>query len=405
MSAPLPALRRELNFLPSPQQDRPGLFISDPLGYSDSQLIIPPGLLAALECFDGERTEAELATLLQESTGQTDTATLQHHLRTQLSEAGFLRDETFAQLREQRHRDFAAAVERMPAHCPGAYKEDATALQAQLNEWMRGAATAAEGVFAIAAPHSSPEPNAACYRDAYAQLSPTLGNKTFLILATSHYGEPNRFGLTRKPFRTPLGLARTDAALVQELERSGGAAVIVEDYSHSIEHSVELEVIWLQHLYGPDVSILPILIGPFVDSIYGDHELPEENADIAQFLQALRHLIQREPGRFVPILSIDLAHMGQRYGDRFLARPLQGVMNDVKHRDMERLEAVCAGRREEFWAMVRDQMDDLKWCGSCPLYTFLSLYPQVQGFLDHYHHWDIDPASVVSMAALRFHQK
>ena len=84
--------------------------------------------------------------------------------------------------------------------------------------------------------------------------------RTFVILATSHYGEPETFGLTRKTFRTPLGDAPTDTALVDWLAARGGNGVEMEDYCHSFEHTVELQVIFLQHVLGPGVKILPVLV-------------------------------------------------------------------------------------------------------------------------------------------------
>ena len=42
----------------------------------------------------------------------------------------------------------------------------------------------------------------------------------------------------------------------------------MEDYCHSFEHTVELQVIFLQHMLGADVKILPILCGSFAHSIY-----------------------------------------------------------------------------------------------------------------------------------------
>jgi predicted class III extradiol MEMO1 family dioxygenase len=41
----------------------------------------------------------------------------------------------------------------------------------------------------------------------------------------------------------------------------GGSAVEMEDYCHSFEHTVELQLIFLQHVLGPDVRILPICAG------------------------------------------------------------------------------------------------------------------------------------------------
>ena len=42
MAQPLPRLRMDLDFMPSPVEDRPGLLIRDSYGYSDAVMIIPP---------------------------------------------------------------------------------------------------------------------------------------------------------------------------------------------------------------------------------------------------------------------------------------------------------------------------------------------------------------------------
>src|SRR6185437_15452536 len=123
---------------------------------------------------------------------------------------------------------------------------------------------------AIAAPHASPEGGWDTYRAAYQSLPPLeqARDLTFVILGTSHYGAPDRFGLTRKNFVTPFGETQTNAELVNELEQAAPGAVLMEDYCHAVEHSIEFQVVFLQHLYGPRVRILPILCGPFVKSIY-----------------------------------------------------------------------------------------------------------------------------------------
>jgi hypothetical protein len=46
--------------------------------------------------------------------------------------------------------------------------------------------------------------------------------------------------------------------------------------------------------------------------------------------------------------------------------------------------------------------DDLKWCGSSPLYTFLRAAPGVKGRRLAYEQWNIDDASVVSFGAIAF---
>ena len=65
------------------------------------------------------------------------------------------------------------------------------------------------------------------------------------------------------------GRSRKRHALVDWLAKRAPQSVEMEDFCHSFEHTVELQLIFLQHALGPDVRILPILCGPFARSIYG----------------------------------------------------------------------------------------------------------------------------------------
>ena len=140
-----------------------------------------------------------------------------------------------------------------------------------------------------------------------------------MILATSHYGEPEKFGLTRKNFRTPLGDAVADHARWWTGWPSAAApAVEMEDYCFSFEHTVEFQVIFLQHVLGPDVKILPILCGPFARSLYQGGN-PEDDDEVKRFFDALGELHEREGDRLLWVLGVDMAHMGARY-----RRPVPG---------------------------------------------------------------------------------
>jgi hypothetical protein len=74
----------------------------------------------------------------------------------------------------------------------------------------------------------------------------------------------------------------------------------------------------------------------------------------------------------------------------------------VEQRDRARISRITAGSASEYWSLVQEGNDDLKWCGSAPFYTFLRTQPALRGDLLDYHQWQIDPESVVSFGALRF---
>src|SRR3954452_3457092 len=109
MARPLPRLRMNLDFMPSPDNERPGLIIRDSYAYSDTILLIPPPLVRCLECFDGERTGLDLRELLVRMTGELDIGGVDQQLHQALSNAGFLHDEVYDCLRDERHRTFAEA--------------------------------------------------------------------------------------------------------------------------------------------------------------------------------------------------------------------------------------------------------------------------------------------------------
>jgi predicted class III extradiol MEMO1 family dioxygenase len=80
-------------------------------------------------------------------------------------------------------------------------------------------------------------------------------------------------------------------------------------------------------------------------------------------------------------------------------------MTSVARRDTARIDAVNAGDSKAFWDQVQEGQDDLKWCGSSPLYTFLKAVPEARGTLERYDQWNIDNQSVVSFAALQFQRR
>jgi MEMO1 family protein len=400
----LPRIRLNLDFMPSPSPDNPGLFIRDPFRFSDTMLIVPPLLVESLNCFDGQQTELDLHTALVRLTGSLEVGGIVRHLVETLGKAGFLEDENFARMQNERRQAFAQAPVREAAHAGAAYPEDPEKLRQTMLGYMDGSFApepTRDGLFALAAPHVSPEGGWKSYQSAYRLLRPEHRDRTFVILATSHYGAPEKFGLTRKKFRTPLGETETDTRMVDWLAEHGGDAVEMEDYCHSFEHTVELQMIFLQHILGANVRVLPILCGSYARSLY-QGGMPEDNDGVKRFLEALGELRDREGDRLFWILGVDMAHMGVRYQDSFRALAGEGVMSKVNARDAQRIERINAFDAAGFWDLVQANHDDLKWCGSSPFYTFLKIAPKAKGELLRYEQWNIDEHSVVSFAGMSF---
>jgi AmmeMemoRadiSam system protein B len=409
----LPALRRTLDVMPSPLPERPGLLLRDPFRYTEKMVILPGPVVQLLALFDGRHDELDLRAALVRMTGELEIEEFARGLVEALSTGGFLEDEAFEEMKAARHREFASAARREAVHAGGAYPAEREPLVETLRGYLAdgqapGAAAAvvaqeaaaADGLVGIAAPHVSPEGGVASYRAAYVALGADQGERTFVILGTSHYGEPERFGLTRKPYASPLGTVRVDDSVVDRLEREGGAAVHMDDYCHAVEHSIEFQVVFLQHLYGPKIRIVPVLCGPFAKGTIGGR--PEDDEGVRRFLGVLGDVAASEGSKLCWVLGVDMAHIGRRYGDTFRARAGEGPMALVEVRDRARIERIAAADASGFWELVQENGDDLRWCGASPLYTFLRAVAPRSGRLLHYEQWNIDADSVVSFAGLAF---
>ena len=161
-------------------------------------------------------------------------------------------------------------------------------------------------------------------------------------------------------------------------------------------------MLFLQRLYGARVRILPILCGP-ISNGGARGARPERSDGVARFLGALGEMAAREQQRLFWVLGADMAHVGRRYGDRFTATAHEGPLDAVAERDRVRIDRIDAGDADGFWDLVQEnQRDDLKWCGSSPIYAFLRAMPTARGRLLRYDQWNIDADSVVSFAALSF---
>ena len=266
MSRPLAALRRGLDAMPSPVEDRPGLLLRDPFRYTQDVIVVPPPLVPFLRYFDGTHDDGDLAAALHRATGELGAGDFARRLAETLGRGGFLEDDELARRREVCHHAFAEAPRREASHAGEAYPGAPEELGRFLAEGL-GARDGEEpeppgGVFAIAAPHVSFEGGFRSYASAYRALPRDAADRTFVVLGTSHYGAPERFGLTRKPYSTPLGETTPDVAIVDRLAAAGGPRSWRTTATRSSTRSSSRSS-FLQHLYGPGVRVVPVLCGPF----------------------------------------------------------------------------------------------------------------------------------------------
>jgi hypothetical protein len=122
---------------------------------------------------------------------------------------------------------------------------------------------------------------------------------TFIIFGAAHsyFGQMSAL-YDKGVWVTPLGEIAVDEELAERLLSSGAA--VSNPAAHKSEHSIEVQVPFIQHLF-PGAKILPVIVPPIPQAI----KLGETIGDIIG--------VQKDK-KFICIGSTDLTHYGPRYG-------------------------------------------------------------------------------------------
>jgi AmmeMemoRadiSam system protein B len=225
----------------------------------------------------------------------------------------------------------------------------------------------------------------------------------FVIIGTSHYS-PHRFTLTRKNFKTPLGTVPTDQQYIDKLVSYYGDGLFEDELAHLPEHSIELEVVFLQYLYEQKrpFRIVPLVVGPFQDCVVCGG-LPSQRDDIGRMIDALRRVEAETQEPICYIISGDLAHIGPKFGD---TRPVDdAILSRSRQQDQALLRHTETMDTTRYFQLIADEGDARRICGLPPTYTVLEAVRPNKGRLLHYDQYNHpDGFESVSFASVAFYQ-
>ncbi len=361
---------------------------------SPSVLFLDPSWRPVLDAIDGRHSAAELAAL---TAGRHDADTIGHLLRA-LDESYLLAGATF--------EDYRRGPTRLPA-CAGSYPAGAGELAAEVRSLLATAppgAPAPGRLCAALAPHMDYGRGGATYGAAFAPLVAQTDARLFLVLATSHYSH-SRVTLTAKDYATPLGAVETDQAFVKCVSQHYGPDCLTDLDAHLPEHSIELEVPFLQVGLGSEtrpVRLVPVLIGSMRGNI--DSGLPPwEDAGWLKLVKALRRAVAEAGEPVCVLVSGDLAHVGPKFGD---PRPVgDAQLESGRAADAELLARLEAADAAGYYSAVAAEGDARRICGLAPTWVGLEVArPRVgvAGGYQQYKHPRGEES--VSFAAAHFYE-
>jgi hypothetical protein len=257
-------------------------------------------------------------------------------------------------------------------------------------------------VVGLVAPHLDFARGGPCYAAAYRDLAKRTPATRFVILSTNHFGRARAVVGTRKDFETPLGVVGHDAGFMRRLDERCGLDLCEMEYDHAREHSIELQVLLLQHV----LADRPFVIVPFLcpDPCGPTGTAPSDGrgVDLDDFITALRAEIDADDTPTCLIAGADLSHVGRFFQDQ---RDLDSEnLQTVEDSDRRALEHVVNSAPESFRSCVTETGNATDICSVGCIYSLSKvLKDRARPRLLHYHQAVTREAeNCVTCAAMEF---
>jgi AmmeMemoRadiSam system protein B len=318
-------------------------------------------------------------------------------------DASYLLDsERYREAKEEIVTQFLSEKIRPCSLCGRSYPDEPSQLKQVLDDVLakRKAPDHPEGKLkAIVAPHIDLSAGAEVYASAYGMLRHEAPARV-LLLVIGHHMADDIFCLTEKDFSTPLGIVKNDRNSIGRLRQSDSNIIAENDFEHRSEHSLEFQVLFLQHLLGTDsFTILPILCGSLMAN------LPSYNRNcylekVGPFLKLLKQIILEAEKEILIVAGVDFSHIGLKFGHQ---RPAEYIASRAEAHDRNLLKALSKLDADLFWEESISVEDQYNVCGFSALACLLEILPLCKGELLDYQTWhEAATQSAVSFSAVAF---
>jgi AmmeMemoRadiSam system protein B len=374
--------------------------VRDSSNLSPAVLTVSPGALQLMVLMDGEATCDQIRAKFMVTFGQVITTQTLDTVVQQLEQAHLLEGESFEAYYASLLEEYRTQPTRsMPSAAHQGIVDDSGDVFREILSEVEPRRLQGEPK-GIIAPHLDYSRGRPCYAAAYATLRGRSTPDRVVILGTNHFGRSTSVVLTGKDFETPLGITPCDRELVHRLE-SRCEGLRDHEFDHAREHSIELQVAWLQHLFGADrFKMVPVLC-PDLCGPTGTKPADGKGVDLADFARVLGEEIVADGRDTLLVAGADLSHVGMFFGEE---RQLdEAYLGEVRQRDRRVLDAIEANDPQAFLRCVRDGGNPTHVCSTGCIFTLTTVLPDAAATILDYHQAVVEGLqNCVTCAAVAF---
>ena len=396
-----PKIRDDLDFFPVQTAGATVIMIRDRLGLLGEGKGVSAELYKVMTMLDGTRSVRDLQMdLIRQQGGRLISIEEVEALLARLDSSYLLDSQRYREVRKEITASFSAQKIRYCSHAGLSYPQQEEELRKRLETIVatQQVPSFPDGnIRALVAPHIDLEAGKRVYSNAY-QAIKGVSPERVIVLGVGHSMADEMFSLTEKTFETPLGRVETDQKTVRELMKAGDTIVSRDDFAHRDEHSIEFQLIFLQHvLRESSFTIVPILCGSLMRCV-PEYTREKYQSIGGDFLGILADAAAGEGT--ILIAGVDLSHVGPKFGHDM---PASFIIGDSERHDRELLRFLCAGSADGLWSESARLNDRYNVCGFSALACLLEILPPSQGHLLGYETFREDSTrSAVSFAAAIF---
>lgn len=404
---PIPPIRFEVQIIPIEQNGESFLYFQDQYGYAPSNFAVPASARNLLALFDGNRSVDDI--MKHSSNGVTKEQILEYVQF--LDKNALLHSPYFKKYAESLEQDYEKEQIHESILSGVSFPDDPEEVEHFLTEAFDKLpkTDAVKKARALYAPHIDLRVGLNSYVKAFSAIR-DLKPSRVVLLATSHYSglfpdlyDESPFIVVDKDFELVNGTLAVDkeaTALIRERtkEQEADYGVTFQDRAHRMEHSIESHLIFLNHLWDHEFSIVPILTGGLDELFYKSDGF--QGKQVKQFSSLIQELFGDDEDTFF-LISGDLAHIGKKFGDQ---EPAKELFDEIREFDQAFLKHGATGDASAMLKLMSEQYDPYRICGYPPLYSFLNILPKLKGDILTYDIWDEEERdSGVSFGSLLFH--
>ena len=171
--------------------------------------------------------------------------------------------------------------------------------------------------------------------------------KRFMLFGPNHTGYGSQIALSNDDWQTPLGVVRNEKGFLKNLP--------VSEQAHRYEHSLEVQLPFLQVVFGNDIKIIPICLSYM---------------SLQQIENLSKNLVSKD---VFYIASSDFTHFGSMYNYQPVNKTDEENLKYVEKTDRKAIDLICKIKPEEFYDFARDKTI----CGFVPITLLLFIAKQL----------------------------